>query len=131
MTLFLIYILLVKYLTFGILSYKIVFMNKNIVQYYKALANPVRLRIFLHVTKESEGFAPDSPKKESCVTEISKDLKVSQPTVSNHLRTLENAGLIKSVRVGTRSYQYVTKQSAQNLLRHAQYVFEQAHKNPY
>lgn len=106
-------------------------MNKNIARYYRALANPVRLRIFLHVAEKSEGFAPDSPKKESCVTEISKTLKVHQPTVSNHLQTLEKVGLIKSVRVGTHSYQYVTKRSAQNLLRHAQYVFEQAHKNPY
>lgn len=106
-------------------------MNKNIVQYYKALANPVRLRIFLHVAEESEGFAPDSPKKESCVTGISKSMKVPQPTVSNHLKVLEKAGLIKSVQVGTHSYQYVTKDASKALLKHTQYVFEQAHKNPY
>ncbi len=113
------------------LSDSIYFMNKNIVEYYRALANPVRLSIFLHVAKESEGFVPDSPKKESCVTEISKTLKIAQPTVSNHLRTLEKVGLIKSVQVGTRSYQYITKHAAQNLLRNAQYIFEQAFKNPY
>jgi DNA-binding transcriptional ArsR family regulator len=106
-------------------------MKKNIAQYYRALANPVRLGIFLRVAEESEGFAPDSKKKESCVTGISKSMKIPQPTVSNHLRMLEKVGLIKSVRVGTHAYQYVTKHSAQNLLRHAQYVFEQAHKNPY
>ena len=101
------------------------------VQYYRALANPVRLRIFLRVAEESEGFAPDSPKKESCVTEISKTLRIAQPTVSNHLRTLEEAGLIKAVQVDTHSYQYVTKQAAENLRAHAEYVFRQAHKNPY
>lgn len=106
-------------------------MDKNLTQYHKALGNPVRLSIFLHVAKESEGFAPQSPKKESCVTGISKSLKIAQPTVSNHLRILEKVGLIKSVQVGTHSYQYVTKKSAQGLLRHAQYIFGQAHKNPY
>ena len=105
--------------------------HTKIVKYHKALANSVRLRIFLRVAEESEGFAPDSPKKESCVTEISKKLKLPQPTVSNHLRDLEKVGLIKSVKVGTHAYQYVTKHSAQELLKHAQYIFTQAHKNPY
>lgn len=104
---------------------------KNIVGYYKALANPVRMAVFLHVAKESEGFAPNSPKKESCVTETSKKLKIAQPTVSNHLKVLEKAGLIKAVKVGTHCYQYVTKGAAQELLRHSEYMFAQAHKNPY
>lgn len=106
-------------------------MTNNIARYYGALANPVRLEIFLHVAEESEGFAPAAPKKESCVTEISKTLRIPQPTVSNHLRVLEEVGLIKAVRVGTRCYQYVTKRAAQDLLRHSQHIFEQAHKNPY
>ena len=106
-------------------------MEKDIVNYYRALANPVRLRVFLHIADKSEGFAPKAPKKESCVTEISKSLKIPQPTVSNHLRVLERAGLVTSVRVGTHCYQYVDKRSARALLRHTQYLFEQAHKNPY
>lgn len=106
-------------------------MNKDIVHYYKALSNPVRLEVFLHVARESEGFAPESPKKESCVTEISKSLRIPQPTVSNHLRVLKEAGLVKSIDVGTHCYQYVTKQAAQALLSHAQYLYQQAHKNPY
>ncbi len=106
-------------------------MNKNIIGYYKALANPVRLAVFLHVAKESVGFVPTSPKKDSCVTEISRSLKIAQPTVSNHLSTLEKAGLIKGMKVGTHCYQYVTKKAAQNMLKHSQYLFEQAHKNPY
>ena len=106
-------------------------MKENIVKYYKALANPVRLDIFLHIVKESEGFAPTRPKRESCVTEISKALKIPQPTVSNHLRVLKRAGLVKSIDVDTHCYQYVTKNAAQILFNHSKYVFEQAHKSPY
>ncbi len=104
---------------------------KNIIKYYRALANPIRLKIFLHVAKKSEGFAPNEPKKESCVTEISKALKIPQPTVSNHLALLKKVGLVKSVSVGTHCYQYVNKRSAKELLSHTQYIFTQAHKNPY
>lgn len=106
-------------------------MTNDIVNYYKALANPVRLAIFLHIAKQSEGFVPASPKKESCVTEISKTLHIPQPTVSNHLRVLKLAGLVKSVEADTHCYQYVTKHAAQSLLDHSQFLFEQAHKNPY
>jgi ArsR family transcriptional regulator len=106
-------------------------MNQEIINYYKALSNPTRLAVFLHVAEMSEGFAPESPKKESCVTEISKTLNIPQPTVSNHLRVLKEAGLVKSVDVDTHCYQYVTKQAAKAMLDHSQYVFGQAHKNPY
>ncbi len=106
-------------------------MQESMISYYKALSNQTRLEIFLHVAEMSEGFAPEKPKKQSCVGEISKTLKIPQPTVSNHLRVLESAGLIQSVHVGTCSYQYLTKQAAQNILNHAQYLFKQAHKNPY
>ena len=60
-------------------------MTSEIVEFYKALANPVRLQIFLYIAKESRGSAPITPKKESCVTEISKAINIPQPTVSNHL----------------------------------------------
>ena len=106
-------------------------MDKRIAQYYKALSNPVRSQVFLHVARESEGFVPTFPKKESCVTAIAKALNVPQPTVSNHLRVLEKAGLIKSVQKDTHCYQYINKRSVKILLEHTQYLFKQAHKNPY
>ena len=106
-------------------------MESKLTNYYKALSNPVRLQVFLHVAKESEGFVPENPKKESCVTEISKALNVPQPTVSNHLKVLKEAGLVTSLQSDTHCFQYVTKQAAKDLLQHSQYVFEQAHKNPY
>lgn len=106
-------------------------MKNDVVEYYKALANPVRLAVFMYIVKESEGFVPESPKKESCVTAISKSLKIPQPTVSNHLRVLKQAGLVKSIDVDTHCYQYVTKNAAKALLSQSKYYFKQANKNPY
>lgn len=105
-------------------------MDTKLASYYKALSNPVRLAVFIHVADHSEGNAPKF-KKESCVCEISRAVGIPQPTASNHLRALENVGLIKSVKVGTRCYQYVSKDASKYLLKHTRYIFDQAHKNPY
>jgi DNA-binding transcriptional ArsR family regulator len=106
-------------------------MDKKLANYFRALSNPVRLAVFLHIAEKSEGFAPSSSKKESCVTEISKALKIPQPTVSNHLKVLKKAGLVKSIDVDTHCYQYVTKDASEILLNHSKYIFQQANKNPY
>lgn len=105
-------------------------MSKTLVTYYKALSNPIRLAVFVHVADHSEGKAPKY-KEETCVSEISKAINIPQPTASNHLKVLEEAGLIKSVKVGTKCYQYVRKDAAEALLSNAQHIFEMAHKNPY
>lgn len=105
-------------------------MDEKLAGYYRALSNPIRLEVFIHVADHSEGFAPKF-KNDTCVCEISKAVGIPQPTASNHLKVLEQAGLVKSVKVGTRCYQYVTKDAAKYLLEHTKYIFEQAHKNPY
>ncbi|MEV6104217.1 metalloregulator ArsR/SmtB family transcription factor [Streptomyces sp. NPDC051940] len=59
---------------------------------FKALADPVRLRLFSAVASHEGG--------EACVCDIS-DVGVSQPTVSHHLKKLKEAGLLTSERRGT------------------------------
>jgi ArsR family transcriptional regulator len=61
---------------------------------FKALSDPVRLRLFSRIA------ARDG---EICVCDI-QDVGVSQPTVSHHLRTLREAGLIDCERRGTWVY---------------------------
>lgn len=63
---------------------------------YKALGDPVRLRLYLAVAHEAGGG-------EICVCDI-PDVGVSQSTVSHHLRKLREAGLLHSRRVGTWVY---------------------------
>lgn len=56
---------------------------------FKALSDPTRIKII-----ESIG------KKELCACELPEKVNRAQPTVSLHLKTLEEAGLLKSRRDG-------------------------------
>lgn len=105
-------------------------MDAKLAAYYKVLSNPVRLRVFMYIAENSADFEPNT-KEESCVSEISRVVGIPQPTASNHLRALKKVGLVKSTSVGTRCHQYVTKDAAKYLLRHTQYIFEQANKSSY
>jgi ArsR family transcriptional regulator len=62
---------------------------------FKALSDPVRLRLFSKVASHAGG--------EACVCDI-QDVGVSQPTVSHHLKKLREAGLLTSERRGTWVY---------------------------
>jgi ArsR family transcriptional regulator len=62
---------------------------------FKALGDPVRLRLFSLVASHPGG--------EACVCDVS-DVGVSQPTVSHHLKKLREAGLLTSERRGTWVY---------------------------
>lgn len=76
-------------------------MNKyeKISEILKALSHPVRLQII-------EGLI----KNECNVSEIQKILKLPQSTVSQHLRILKNAGIIKGRRDRTQvCYKVISK----------------------
>ena len=62
---------------------------------FKALGDPVRLRLFANVASADDG--------EACVCDI-QDVGVSQPTVSHHLKKLREAGLLTSERRGSWVY---------------------------
>ena len=63
---------------------------KNIEKIIKALADKNRLRM-IYLLNE---------KQDLCVCEITDIIGLSQPTISSHLRLLENAGLIESYKDG-------------------------------
>ena len=58
----------------------------------KALAHPARLKIVVGLLKN-----------ECNVAQIQKVLGLPQSTISQHLRTLKNAGIIKGRREGTKT----------------------------
>ena len=58
-----------------------------------ALANPTRRALFDRVRRRSQ-----------TVGELARQLPVSQPAVSQHLRRLREAGLVEERREGTRHY---------------------------
>ena len=59
----------------------------------KALADPVRLQLLSIISA--------SPDQESCVCDMTEAVEVSQPTVSHHLRTLVDAGILHRERRGS------------------------------
>lgn len=63
---------------------------KNVVRVMKALSDPSRLKIMKLLGE-----------KELCVCEVTALLQFSQPTVSKHLKILEDAGLVHSCRSGS------------------------------
>jgi ArsR family transcriptional regulator, arsenate/arsenite/antimonite-responsive transcriptional repressor len=58
---------------------------------FKALADPVRLRLFSMIASVPE----------ACVCDLTQGFEVSGPTISHHLRVLREAGLVESERRGT------------------------------
>lgn len=73
---------------------------------FKALGDPVRLRLFSKIASHAGG--------EACVCDIA-DVGVSQPTVSHHLRKLREAGLLTSQRRGTWVYYRVVPRALASL----------------
>lgn len=69
---------------------------EEIVLKLKALADPVRLRLFSAVASRSGG--------EACVCDVSEGLELSQPTISHHLKVLREAGLLTAQRRGSWVY---------------------------
>jgi ArsR family transcriptional regulator len=62
---------------------------KNISRVFKCLASPTRLELLSLVSE-----------REMCVCEIQSVLETSIPNISQHLRILENAGIITTVKRG-------------------------------
>lgn len=73
----------------------------------KALADPVRLRLFSAIASHSGG--------EACVCDISGGIDVSQPTVSHHLKVLRDAGLLTSERRASWVYYAVVPEALRDL----------------
>jgi ArsR family transcriptional regulator len=68
----------------------------------KALADPVRLSILEFLWgPEAEEFRTTQG---ICAGDVEKFLKVSQPTVSYHMKLLVGAGLVKAEKRGQRVY---------------------------
>lgn len=74
---------------------------------FKALGDPVRLRVLSLIASHEGG--------QCCVCDISPAFEVSQPTISHHLKTLREAGLLDCERRGTWVYYWVIPSALQQL----------------
>ncbi len=66
---------------------------ENIAELLKAVADPTRLQILAMISKADQN--------EACVCNLTEPLKLSQPTISHHLKKLAEVGLISGERRGT------------------------------
>lgn len=62
----------------------------------KVLAEPARLRLLSLIQAQADG--------EACVCHLTTPLGLSQPTVSHHLKTLLEAGLVEREQRGSWAY---------------------------
>lgn len=62
----------------------------------KAIADPARLRVLSLLAAHEGG--------EACVCDLTEPLNLSQPTVSHHLKTLVDAGLVRREKRGVWAY---------------------------
>ncbi|WP_431966086.1 ArsR/SmtB family transcription factor [Nocardia sp. bgisy134] len=74
---------------------------------FKALSDPVRLRLLSVVASRENG--------EACVCDISEGIELTQPTISHHLKVLRGAGLLTSERRASWVYYRVVPEAMQRL----------------
>lgn len=85
---------------------------------FKALSDPVRLRILSLIAGHDGG--------QCCVCDITAAFDLSQPTISHHLKTLREAGLLDCERRGT----WVHYRVVPAALQHLSAVLAQVADNP-
>lgn len=67
---------------------------------FKALSHPKRLELYFKIAEKSETDFETGCESECFVTDIIHSLKLGAPTISHHIKELENAGLIITERKG-------------------------------
>ena len=65
----------------------------SISEIFKALADPTRLQLLAMISEADQ--------QEACVCNLTEPLKLSQPTISHHLKKLAEVGIINRERRGT------------------------------
>ena len=71
----------------------------DLARMFKALGDPVRLRLLSRVASHAGG--------EACVCDLSAGFDLTQPTISHHLKVLRETGLLQCERRGTWVYYWV------------------------
>lgn len=79
---------------------------ESMARMFKALADPVRLRLLSLIT---------SADGEVCVCDLTAAFDLTQPTISHHLKVLREAGLVGSQRRGTWVYYWARLENLKQL----------------
>jgi ArsR family transcriptional regulator len=72
---------------------------KAVALLFKALADPVRLRILLHLAR-NPGASCCGPEPGVCACDLERLTGLAQPTVSHHMARLTSVGLVRAEKRG-------------------------------
>ena len=86
---------------------------KEFIKVMKALSDPNRLKILKMLQHQA-----------LCVCELQAALDIAQPTVSNHLKVLEGAGLVGSRKIGLWAYYNLTEGARHAIFGHPAWELE-------
>ncbi|MFO0549053.1 MAG: metalloregulator ArsR/SmtB family transcription factor [Polyangiaceae bacterium] len=73
---------------------------KLLAKAFQALGNPNRLQLFLNLLEESRLDLAKGRVHDCFLVKLLDNLNIGAPTVSHHIKELENAGLIETSREG-------------------------------
>lgn len=75
--------------------------------YFRILSDPTRLNLIHLVACQGEDF---------CVGEMAEKLEITPSAVSQHLRLLRGAGIVRSERRGNKMFYYIVEEKIQELV---------------
>lgn len=80
---------------------------ERVADMFKALADPMRLRLLSHIT--AQGC------QDVCACDLTEELGITQPTVSHHMKKLVDAGLITREQRGRWAHYSVVPEAFEQL----------------
>ncbi|MEZ0537552.1 ArsR/SmtB family transcription factor [Caldicellulosiruptoraceae bacterium PP1] len=80
-------------------------LDEQVVKIFKALGHPIRLKIIKSLLNETK-----------CVCELNNNIEFSQSNLSQHLKILKEAGIVKSTKVGTNIHYTIACEAIAELL---------------
>ena len=72
--------------------------SDNIATALKAISDPARRRILAMLKKQ--GCCSIGKNSGMCACDVEQQMKLSQPTISHHMRVLTSAGLVQREKIG-------------------------------
>jgi ArsR family transcriptional regulator len=73
---------------------------ESLASIYKALSDPARLKILSHLSSDAVGVCGDG----ICACDLEDLTGLSQPTVSHHMKLMQQAGLVRAEKRGKWMY---------------------------